>query len=64
LRLKDVDLAVWLNLQVAQFIYFLWRNEKFGLPKNSGNFVNMRVFEGFFKMDCKKAPRSVQVVKV
>jgi hypothetical protein len=26
------------------------RNEKFGLLKSSGNFVNMRVFEGFFKM--------------
>jgi hypothetical protein len=40
------------------------RNEKNGRLKTSENFATMRVCKRFFKMDCKKAPRSAQIVKI
>jgi hypothetical protein len=40
------------------------RNEKFGRLKPLGNFATMGVYKMFFKMDCKKALRSAQSVKI
>jgi len=44
--------------------HFYRRNEKNGLLKTLANFDTIGLKEGFFKMDCKKAVKRVQSVKV